>query len=104
MTLNEYQTEAHKTAIYPQQYAEQYNLYQLASETGELCRIHSKAIIKRTTLDLNSIAKELGDILWHASEYALLNGFTLQDIAELNLEKLRDRQARNVIAGDGDSR
>lgn len=104
MTLNEYQTKAHTTALYPTEYAEQYNLYQLSSEVGELCRLHSKAILNRTVLNLTDIAKELGDILWHLSEFAHLNGFSLETIAQINLDKLYDRQSRNTITGYGDNR
>lgn len=31
-------------------------------------------------------------------------GYTLEQVAEINLTKLRDRQARGVIKGDGDER
>ena len=35
---------------------------------------------------------------------AKLHGYTLEQVAEINLAKLRDRQARGVIKGNGDER
>jgi NTP pyrophosphatase (non-canonical NTP hydrolase) len=55
-------------------------------------------------IDLPTINKELGDVLWFVSEMAYVLGLELEDIAQGNLQKLADRQQRNVLKGDGDER
>jgi NTP pyrophosphatase (non-canonical NTP hydrolase) len=47
---------------------------------------------------------ELGDVLWYVAQLASELGFSLDEIAQANLDKLASRAARNVIAGSGDHR
>lgn len=42
--------------------------------------------------------------MWYIAALSRDLGFTLSDIATLNIEKLRDRQNRGVIHGSGDTR
>lgn len=51
-----------------------------------------------------SLAKELGDVLWTLTRLANALGFTLQEIARLNAEKINDRVRRKKIQGAGDDR
>lgn len=51
-----------------------------------------------------AIIKELGDTLWYAAAVATELDITLSSVARGNIEKLRDRQTRNVLAGSGDDR
>ena len=46
----------------------------------------------------------LADIVFEVGGLAKRYGYTLEQVAEINLAKLRDRQARGVIKGDGDER
>lgn len=50
------------------------------------------------------LEKEAGDILWQLSGVCTVMGWSLEDIARMNLEKLASRKERNVIDGDGDNR
>jgi NTP pyrophosphatase (non-canonical NTP hydrolase) len=50
------------------------------------------------------VKKELGDVLWHLSQIANDNDFSLSEIAALNIAKLTDRKKRDVIIGSGDER
>lgn len=52
----------------------------------------------------DSIAAELGDVLWYTAALATEFGLDLREIAEANLAKLEDRQRRGVIGGSGDNR
>lgn len=47
---------------------------------------------------------KLGDVLWYLAVFADHLDIKLQDIADLNLEKLADRQRRNKLSGSGDNR
>ena len=48
----------------------------------------------------NRFAELVDEICDLAERY----GYTLEQVAEINLAKLRDRQTRGVIKGDGDER
>ncbi len=50
------------------------------------------------------IAKELGGALWYLAVTAKQAGFSLDDIAFMNLMELRSRRERGTIKGDGDDR
>jgi NTP pyrophosphatase (non-canonical NTP hydrolase) len=50
------------------------------------------------------LKKELGDILWFVAGIARNYYWNLEDIAQMNLNKLEDRKNRNVIQGSGDNR
>lgn len=51
-----------------------------------------------------AVAKELGDVLWYVARLAYWFGFTLEQIAALNVEKLESRKQRGVLGGSGDNR
>ena len=46
----------------------------------------------------------LTDIIFEVGSIAKRHGYTLEQVAEINIAKLRDRQARGVIKGNGDER
>lgn len=50
------------------------------------------------------VGKELGDVLWQWAVLSDALGFKAFDVAALNLMKLQDRQARDVLNGEGDNR
>lgn len=51
-----------------------------------------------------AIALELGDVLWYVARMADELGYSLQQIADKNIEKLFDRAERGVLGGSGDYR
>lgn len=108
MELNEYQQAAAATAIYPEAMAIVYPVLGLAGETGEVAEK-----VKKTIRDNNghfdaerrqAIAAELGDVLWYVAMTARDLGYTLDEVARLNVEKLRSRNERAVLHGSGDNR
>ena len=50
------------------------------------------------------LMKEAGDILWQLSGLCHVFGWKLQDVAQMNLDKLASRKQRGVIDGNGDNR
>ena len=80
----------------------------LASETGEVAGKISKAyrdnegeVFLRENL---ALAQEIGDVLWGCACLANRIRVPLNDIAEMNLAKLKDRYERGKIGGSGDQR
>ena len=50
------------------------------------------------------MANELGDVLYYIVKYAHVLGYSLQDVVDLNVEKLRGRMSRGSLRGTGDQR
>lgn len=53
---------------------------------------------------LDTVALELGDVLWYVAAMARDIGWSLEDIADRNLSKLASRAQRGVLGGSGDDR
>lgn len=49
-------------------------------------------------------ALELGDCLWYLTNMARVLGYSLEEIMQMNMDKLRAREAANTIRGEGDER
>ncbi len=78
----------------------------LLSEGGEVAGVFQKLIRGDFEIDIavTKLRKELGDVLFHIAEIASDNGWSLEEIAEDNIEKLTSRKFRNTIIGSGDDR
>lgn len=118
MDLNEYQTKAMTTCL-PTSENISYMDLNLVGEVGELNSKIAKHIrkgklmIERNRLvtlegftqeDREELQKEAGDILWQLSGLCSVMGWSLEDVAQQNLDKLASRKERNVIDGSGDNR
>lgn len=106
MELKQYQQECGKFAAYPQGMEILYPMIGLSNEAGEALGKLKKILRGDKTLDQQreAIADELGDVLWYMVMSAFALGYTLEDIASINFEKLSRRQAAGTIKGDGDNR
>ena len=105
MELNDYQKRALKTAIYKDisQSIPIYPVLGLCGEVGEIAE-KIKKIIRDEDSVLTDEKKELGDVLWYLSVLASELRLELDDVAQSNLEKLKDRKDRNKLKGSGDNR
>lgn len=109
MKLNEYQERAKETIVYPQRilvnnsmYASYetgvlYNALNLASEAGEVAGVIAKAIRKDTEVPESKVIDELGDVLWSVSVLAYELGYTLEDVAQHNIDKLQTRKEQGKL-------
>ena len=106
MQLNEYQTQAKNTAIYPKDKAVVYPALGLAGEAGEVANKVKKVLRDGTEIkDVSKdIASEIGDCLWYISVLSSDIGWDLRSIAKLNIDKLQDRADRGKLSGSSDKR
>lgn len=108
MTLNEYQQKALETAIYAEEYKIIYPVLGMCGEAGEVADKVKKVIRDNnqefTPEKKSEIAKEIGDVLWYCATAAHDLGYSLEEIAEINYAKLKSRQARGKLGGEGDNR
>ena len=109
MDLNHYQTTALETAIYPNQGQNFiYPVLGLIGEAGEVADKLKKVIRDGdgtlTDTVRQTVAKELGDVLWYLAVLSYELDYDLNTIAQNNLDKLASRRERGVISGSGDNR
>ena len=109
MNFNDYQKEAKKTAMYPDQGNNFiYPTLGLNGEAGEVAEKIKKALrngqTELTNDQIQEIKKELGDVLWYLAQLSTELGLDLEDVAKTNVEKLASRKERNVLHLDGDNR
>lgn len=93
LTLNAYQEQASFTA--PSDLPEYLRLatYALgiAGEAGEVADMIKKELGHGHETDRVKLAKELGDVLWYVAALARLYGWTLSEVGQMNIDKLRAR-------------
>lgn len=121
MELNQYQKRAMETCMQSCDNFS-YMMLNLVGEIGEFAGKIAKQIRKENMAIINGqliptrnyqempadieeeLKKEAGDILWQLSGLCTTQGWSLDDIAQMNLDKLSSRKARGVIDGNGDNR
>ena len=122
MKLNEYQEKAMTTCL-PSSNNFSYMFLNLVGEVGEFASKVAKSIRKgRAEIggdeysknqlayieyptcieELEELKKEAGDILWQLSGVCTVMGWKLEDVAQMNLDKLSARKAVGTIDGSGD--
>ena len=106
MLFSTYSKKAKKTAIYTKGFA--YPALGLVGEAGEVAEKFKKIMRDQngdmTPENKSAIADELGDVLWYIAALGREIGYSLDEIAERNLRKLKSRQERGKLGGSGDNR
>ena len=109
MTFDEYHKKALATA--DEQSDDEFQIYMarvlgVVGEAGEVADKFKKIVWHRegkvNEEDKTAIARELGDVLWYLAALADALGYTLEEVANMNLEKLKNRKNINTLRGDGD--
>lgn len=80
------------------------NTLGLVGEAGEVAEKIKKLIRDSSRFQNEEIMKELGDVVFYATALANIYGKGLQEVLELNIAKLDDRQKRGKLKGSGDNR
>lgn len=109
MTLDEYQKSALKTASRKGEDIEMaHRVLGLVGEAGEIAEKTKKIYRdKKGMVDEAYVAdlkKELGDVLWYVATLADYFDLSLEDIGQVNIDKLASRQKRGKLGGSGDNR
>ena len=116
--MNEYQKMAMGTCMETSNNWS-YMFLNLVGEVGEFASKVAKAIRKgNAEISHNKLSrigdtdmlatqeeelkKEAGDILWQISGVCSIMGWSLEDVAQMNLDKLYARKAIGTIDGNGD--
>ena len=121
LTLNEYQKRAMSTCM-PSSENFSYMFLNLVGEVGEFASKVAKHIrkehyaimenhiangykiddLENVTEAMDELKKEAGDILWQLSGLCSVMNWSLESVAEQNLDKLAARKAAGTIDGNGD--
>jgi NTP pyrophosphatase (non-canonical NTP hydrolase) len=117
--LNEYQEKASEFAVY---HHHDYPFLALSEESGEVMGKLAKYVRKHDTTLNNALyqakdghtakamqlkvdlAQELGDVLWDLAMCATELELSLDDITEMNINKLEARKLVGLLVGEGDNR
>ena len=80
----------------------------LVGEAGEVADKLKKVIRDNDGVLTDSIreavALELSDVAWYLAVLAFELNYRLEEVMQMNLDKLASRQQRGVISGSGDNR
>ena len=92
MRMNEYQALAART-INMNLDDLQMSFHALHGMVGEIGEIHSlyQKTYQGHEMKAGHVKKELGDLLWFISEYCTALGWDLEDVAQMNIDKLKAR-------------
>ena len=109
MTVNEYQTLAARTmnVALTRHEALCHALSGMSAELGEVHSIYQK-VYQGHQIITEDLQKEVGDLMWMIAEFCTVNGWKLDDICQMNVDKLKARypdgfsEDRSVNRGDDD--
>lgn len=92
MTLNQYQEAAQRTSSTTTSQDKILNgLLGIFGEGGECSDIYKKYLYQGHPPEKEHMKKELGDVMWYVAELATGLGMTLDEIAQMNIDKLQVR-------------
>lgn len=102
LSMNEYQDVTGLTAVYPGErtlHGVTYVVLGLAGEAGETANKLKKILRnEQNYMDKREILMdELGDVLWYAARLADELGYTLEEVAQFNMDKLAKRKAEGTL-------
>ena len=97
MTGKEYQELAART-INKNLDVVRVTLHALHAMVGEIGEIHSiyQKLYQGHDADEQHAKNEVGDLLWFIAEYCTAQGWNLDDIMQMNIDKLRKRYPNGV--------
>ena len=107
MNANEYQQLAKRTLLAKpdKTYTDQetmlvWNAIGLAGEAGEVAELVKKGVFHNHGVDVNTVTKELGDVMWYVAAIASTLGLNLNVILEKNISKLKARYPNGYTSAE----
>lgn len=110
MTFDDYQKQALTTAITNPDPLMDKTIWAMgiSGEAGEVLEKWKKIVAYKDGVisddDKAELIKELGDVVWYVAVMAHSLGISFDEVMERNVQKLADRQQRNILKGAGDNR
>lgn len=100
MTFNEYQKLTNRTKMTFASFKDERSYLSLAlnGEAGEVAEYVKKTLWHNKLDDIEEIKKEIGDVLWYLAALCECYGLELQDVAECNIEKLKQRHPQGFTS------
>ena len=115
MTLDQYQDKVSDFCFYKGSLL--YPTLGLTGEAGEVAEkvkklyrddeinfMREDMLEELTHSQSKDLALELGDVLFYVAAIANDIGYSLEEVADMNIDKLTDRRRRNTLSGSGDHR
>jgi NTP pyrophosphatase (non-canonical NTP hydrolase) len=91
-TLNAFQNDASRFIHgMPEEFRTPCYALGVAGEAGEVADLLKKHLFHGHSLDRDKLVKELGDVLWYVAAIGFIYGIPMQEIADVNIEKLSKR-------------
>jgi NTP pyrophosphatase (non-canonical NTP hydrolase) len=110
MKVNEYQELALRTApMFESPNDINYASLGLTGEAGEFSEVVKKVIYHGHPMDKTRLIKELGDIQWYVAYAASTLGVSLEEVMQVNIDKLKARypdgfnQEKSINRASGDT-
>jgi NTP pyrophosphatase (non-canonical NTP hydrolase) len=91
MIFDTYQEKSKHTVLPQVKDNISYYVMGLAGEAGEVANLVKKQVRDLQRANATEVALELGDVLWYVTRIAEYFGFSLEDIAQMNIQKLAER-------------
>ena len=92
LTINEYQHAAKRTINPALSFEEtsSHALHGMSAEVGEIHGLYQK-FYQGHEMDAEHVMKEVGDLLWMIAEFCTVHGWSMGDVAQMNIDKLMAR-------------
>ena len=102
--FEEYQEFVEEMRVFPKSHKIIYPALGLAGEAGEAVEKVKKWLRGDKELDKLGLLKELGDVQYYIAALAADVGSSLQEVIDINVDKLTKRKKEDKLKGSGDSR
>lgn len=105
MDFNDFQYEARRTQRkdLPLWATREHALFGIASEAGEILGLFQK-VHQGHPLDETALRLECGDLIWMIAELCDCYGWSMEDVAKANIQKLRTRYPHEFSVEDCEKR